>query len=88
MTLSWVGCQQELGGLIENGEHSAEGTHVDQFSHGLTPGAAFPLLPVVNQHHSLLLPGVVNRQGKNIAIRRNAPLGRIDDLAIVFVSEL
>jgi hypothetical protein len=23
MTLSWVGCQQELGGLIENGELSA-----------------------------------------------------------------
>jgi hypothetical protein len=23
MTLSWVGCQQDLGGLIENGELSA-----------------------------------------------------------------
>jgi hypothetical protein len=27
MTLSWVGCQQELGGLIENGELSAFSTY-------------------------------------------------------------
>ena len=68
MTFPWVGCQQELGGLIENGEHSAAVRKLE----AVAPSDP-NLSRLTSRNHALLPKGHL---GVHISFRlSDAPLG-------------